>query len=163
MSHHNHPSHTIGIAFLLLAAAPLFRATFGNAQVKPASTAKACGTPVVLHVTKGPDGALYEFEGNQPGGYPLDAIREAVYGCKPERMLFVVVRTDSPVYGFAVPSKLQITRVRYFAENPDGSVEEYKLGHFYTRLPITPDISPEPDSDDSLHTPTKIPQTKGPQ
>jgi len=78
-------------------------------------------------------------------------------------MLFVVVRTDAPVYGFAVPSKLQITKVRYFAENPNGSVEEYKLGHFYTRLPLTPAISPEPDSDDSLHPPTKIPQTKGPQ
>jgi hypothetical protein len=84
--------------------------------------------------------------------------------CGSNRPLFVVATWDVPLYVLATPSKLQIDKVRYFIEGRDQRIyTEVVYGRSYHTIPVTPDIAPMPEDDGTLHPPTKIPRTKGPQ
>jgi len=97
------------------------------------------GNDLVYQVNNRPSHKLFQ----------LGEVSKAVADCSPERTLFVVASPEVPVGVLHVPGKEQITKIRYFVQFSDGAVQD--LGHdiFYSKLPITPDIQPEPGYNDT--------------
>lgn len=115
-----------------------------------AQTRKPCPVPTVLHITKvGPD-LYYQVDDAKPHKlYTLGEVSSAVRNCSTERSLFVVAAPEVPVGSIHVPGKEQLERVRYFIQYSTNSVEELGRDLWYNKLPITPDVIPEPSQDES--------------
>ena len=122
----------------------------------------SCSTPTVLRITKVSNELYYQVDQSKPHKlYTLGEVSNAVGRCSPDKMLFVVADPAVPIRAMLVPPKEQITRVRYFMLNPGGSVLEISWNRTFPKLPVSPDILPEPDDDGPLHPPSKIPTMKG--
>ncbi len=139
-----------------LCAAPLHAQATARAK-------RDCTLPAVLKITLESGGLSYDLDGKRSKVLTMGGLGEAVRDCSPERTLFIVIAQDVPAKKLSISSYEQVAKVRYFIQWISGDVEELVPGHMYKQIPISPDIKPEPDSDDSIHTPTNIPRTKGPQ
>jgi hypothetical protein len=123
-----------------------------------------CSQPVILRISLVNQKTQYELNGKTWKLYPLDGIADEMEHCWPNRPLFVIATWDVPLSVLSTPGQLQLDKVRYFVEGRnDPLFTEILYGRSYHRIPVTPDIAPIPEDNGTLHPPTKIPQTKGPQ
>jgi hypothetical protein len=131
-----------------------------TAQTRPAR----CAQPLVLNISMESNHIRYDMNGKVFNGYPLDAIADEMEHCWPDRGLFVIATWDVPLSAMTTPGKLQLEKVRYFVKGRNELLyTEVTYGRSYRSLPVTPDVAPIPEDDGTLHPPTKIPTTKGPQ
>jgi hypothetical protein len=126
--------------------------------------AQACERPAVLKITGAGKKLVYELNGKTSSLYPLSAVAEATGSCTPPKTLFVVAGWDVPLTALTTPGKLQLEHVRYFVEGRDGRTYiEFVHGPMFAELPLSPNIRPLPEDDNTLHPPNVIPHTKGQQ
>ncbi|MEO7029534.1 MAG: hypothetical protein ABI147_09030 [Acidobacteriaceae bacterium] len=151
----------IVIAIALLSCSPLYAQ---GPQPKGAVTADSCLTPAILRITKVANDIYYQVDQSKPHKfYKLGEASIALRRCSPDNTLFVVADPDVPISAMILPSKEQLTKVRYFMLFSTGGAWEISWNQIFPKLPISPDIHAEPEDDGALHPPTKITVTKVPK
>ena len=123
------------IGTVLLSIATFFPVSSGAQAV-----AKDCSKPSVLHITKPGNDLYFQLDKNpRHSVFSLDEVADATR-CSPEKMIFVVATPSITLREMRLPSKLQLTRVRYFVQYGDGELWELSFGSIFPKLPITSDV-----------------------
>jgi hypothetical protein len=141
---------SILLSMTLSFAAPLYAQTNAN----------DCSRPSVLHISKIGNDLYYQLDHHKSHKlFTLGEVSDAVRSCSPDKMIFVVADPNVSPMEMLLPSKEQITNVRYFVQFTGGDVIELSFGMSFPKLPLTPDVKGTPFYDDDPPTPpTKIPR-----
>ena len=133
----------------LLIAVPLWART----------NATDCSKPAVLRITKLGTDLYFQLDDKKKHKlFTLGEVSGVATSCSPDRMLFVVADPNVSPTEMLLPSKEQITKVRYFVQFPRGDVIELSFGNSFPKLPLTPDVKADPPYDDTPTPPTNIPR-----